>query len=178
MTATIPVPEPRQASPVGNWKKRTKEPIELPSGEFMRIRRMSMSTLMATGKIPNSLIGVIKKSLDKGVAKGAAEAQDEMGDLLSQPKVMQEMGTFLDDLIVLISLEPKVMPTPKKESDRLEDVLYADEVDEDDKSYLFGIVSGGPADLAKFREATAANVAALSGLSDLELPAERTAEAN
>lgn len=157
------------------WKKATTEPVELPSGNYMRVRRMNMSTLLATGKLPNSLVSIVKSAVDKGT--GMQGVEDKMGDIVGDEKQLKEMMEFMDDLVVMVSIEPKVEKAPEDEADRREDVLYADEVDQDDKSFLFQVVTGGTTDLEKFREATQANVVALSGRQDVELPAERTAQA-
>jgi hypothetical protein len=43
--------------------------------------------------------------------------------------------------------------SPEKESDRDPELLYVDEVDEDDKNFIMSWAFGGTSDLEKFREA-------------------------
>lgn len=160
---------------VSEWKKSSATPVELPSGFYMRVRRVTMSTLLATGKLPNALVSIVKSAVDKGT--GMAGVEDTMSELMADEKSLADMAKFMDDLVVMVSVEPKVHPVPKNEVDRVDDHLYADEVDEQDKSFLFQLVTGGTKDLEQFRKTTEANVAALSGRTDLELPAERTPEA-
>lgn len=156
------------------WKKKTQEPVELPSGFYMRIRKMSMTHLLAAGKLPNSLIGMVQGSVDRGTGKSqdTPDLDKVMDDVLDDPKKLREMAEFMDDLLVMVAVEPQVYPVPKDpKKKRDDDLLYADEVDELDKSFIFQLVSGGPADLAQFRETASANVAAVLGREDVELPA-------
>lgn len=159
---------------VAQWKKSSAEPVELPSGNFIRVRRMSMSTLLATGKLPNSLVNIVKSAVDKG--QGMDGVEDKMSEILADDKQLEEMAKFMDDLICMVAVEPRVHFVPKNEDDRRDDLLYADEIDEADKSFVFQLVTGGTSSLEQFREATAASVAAVSGRQDLELPAERAPE--
>lgn len=172
MTATHEI----QPTSAKQWKGKSSAPVELPSGNFIRIRKMSMSALLATGKLPNSLINVIKKAVDRGT--GMAGVEDQMNELISDDKQLAEMARFMDTFVCMISVDPKIHPTPAKEKDRQEDLLYADEVDEEDKSFLFQLTTGGTSDLEQFRAATKASVAAVPGREDIQLPAERTAEAD
>lgn len=167
MTATRATP--KKPTTARQWKKASAEPVEMPSGNFIRIRRMSMSTLIATGKMPNALLGIVQSAVDKGT--GMAGVEGKLTEQLSNEKTMTEWAQFMDDLIVMVAVEPAVAPAPENESDRDEDTLYADEVDEQDKSYIFALVTGGTTDLESFRRATEANVAALSGRKDVELQA-------
>lgn len=158
------------------WKATASVPVELPSGNYIRIRRMSMATLLATGKLPNSLTGIIRQAIDKGT--GMVGVEDKMAELMGNEKQLAEMARFMDELITLVSIEPKVHLPPKDDDDRDDDTLYTDEVDEADKSFLFQLVTGGTSDLEQFRQATEASMASLSGREDVQLPAERTAEAD
>lgn len=157
------------------WKQAQSEPIELPSGNYMRVRRMSMSTLISTGKLPNSLLGIVQSAVSKGT--GMAGVEDKMADIMGDQKSLDEMARFMDDLLVMVAVEPKVYRVPDEETDRDDDTLYVDEVDQEDKSFIFQVVTGGTTDLEKFREAAEANVATLSGREDLELPAVGAAQA-
>lgn len=155
------------------WKQASAEPIELPSGNYMRVRRIGMQTLMATGKMPNALMNIVRSAVDKGTGMDGVDMADVVGD----EKQLAEMMKFMDDLCCMVSVDPKVHPIPKNEADRDDETLYADEVDMDDKSFLFQLVTGGTTDLEQFRAATDANVAAVSGLQNVELPAVGTAGA-
>lgn len=161
-------------TPINEWKKSAATPVELPSGKFMRIRRMSMTALMATGKLPNSLLSIVQSAVAKGVGMDGME--DQMQDIISDTDKLREMAKFMSDLVVMVSVEPKVHPEPQNETDRRDDLLYADEIDEQDKSYLFALVTGGTGNLEQFREAANANVVALSGREDMELSPVGVAE--
>lgn len=152
---------------VKEWKKAYSEPVELPSGNYMRVRRIGMETLMATGKMPNSLMSMMRSA----VAKGTGTEDIDMNSIVEDDKQLKEMVKFMDDLVVMVSVEPKVHASPKDEDVRDDEILYADEVDAEDKSFIFAMVTGGTADLESFRQTTSAGMAALPGREDVELPA-------
>lgn len=162
-------PAPKRPTTPQQWKKATAEPVELPSGNYMRVRRMGMQALIATGKVPNSLLGIVQSAIDKGTGMEGVDAK--MEEMINDQAKLKEMADFMDNLVVLVSLEPKVHPSPQDEADRRDDTLYADELDTEDKSFIFALVTGGTSSLEKFREESQANVAALSGRSNVELPA-------
>lgn len=159
---------PKKPTSVQQWKKGQAEPIELPSGNYMRVRRLGMENLMATGKMPNGLMSTVRKAVERGTGMEGVDMADVVGD----EKQLGEMMGFLDDLTVMVAVEPKVHKAPEDEADRQDDVLYSDEIDMDDKSFLFQLSMGGTTDLESFREGLRANVAAVSGRQDLELPAK------
>jgi len=160
---------PKKPTSVAAWKKNAAEPVELPSGNYMRVRRMSMSTLMATGKMPNSLTAIVKKAVDKGT--GVMGVESEMADLIGDEKQLREMAQFLDTLVTMVAVDPPVSPTPETEADRQDDVLYADEIEEEDKSFIFQLVTGGTTDVEQFRAAAEASMASVPGLQNLAVQA-------
>lgn len=175
MTANTPKPKktaakkavPPKPTTAQEWKKAAAEPVEMPSGNYMVLRKIGMQTLMATGKMPNNLMKIVRGAVDKGTGMDNVD----MGEIIEDEKQLLEMMSFMDDLICMVSVNPKVHPVPEDEADRLDTMLYTDEVDAEDKSYVFAYVTGGTTSLEQFRETASANVATLSGRQDLELPA-------
>lgn len=171
MTASTQDTKPTSVS---EWKKSAYRPVELPSGKFMRIRRLGMSTLLSTGKLPNALVNIIKPAVDRGT--GMEGVEDKMSELMADEHELREMTKFMDELVTMVAMEPKVHKPPKHDEDRDPDLLYTDEIDEADKSFLFQLVTGGTTDLEEFRKATESSVATLSGRQDVQLPAERATQ--
>lgn len=155
------------------WKAKSSAPVVLPSGNVMRIRRIGMQTLIATGKVPNALMGIMKSAVDKGT--GMQGVEGELKDLMGDEKALRDLTQFTDDLLVMTSIEPKVYPAPKTEADREDDKLYVDEVEEEDKAFLFQLLQGGTADVEQFRRESRSGVAAVFGRENLDVPSEQPA---
>lgn len=157
---------------VGEWKKAAAgHVIELPSGKGMRIKKMTVQSMMATGIMPNALIKVVKKALDKGAGRPGMDEQMAM-EMIADPGKVQEMVAFINKLTCKVAMEPRVFPIPDNEDDRDPDELYVDEIDEEDKMFIFQVVTSGDDDTESFREEHASTMAAIRGQQDLELPAE------
>lgn len=156
--------EPRQQkaapTPVSAWKKSAEIPIlELPSGNAMRVKKIGLQSLMATGIIPNSLMGFVQKAVAKGKAEQVTE--DDMAALLADENRIREITELMDKVTVLCAQEPEVHPLPDEGVERDDEALYIDEVDGEDKMFIFQVVCGGTTDLEQFRAEQQRNVAPL-----------------
>lgn len=137
-------------SQVGDFKKRLGGVFELPSGLVMRLRNPGgVSAFLANGTIPNSLMQVVQEHIDKG--QGVQPEEIAKAGQAMDPKMMEEMIEALNSIIIQCAVEPTVLPKPESEDDRDEDQLYADEIPDDDKMFVFQWVSGGTSDLEQFR---------------------------
>jgi hypothetical protein len=66
---------------------------------------------------------------------------------------------LIDVVVVECMVEPRGSTSvPLKESERDEDLLYVDELDWDDKQFIYSYAIGSVADLETFRKQQAANV--------------------
>lgn len=146
-----------QVTPISAWKKaRVDEPVELPSGNVVRIRPVGFQAFLKAGLIPNSLMGVVQSAIDRGTA-----ADLDVGSIIKDATRVQEMVDMVDNAVCFVMVEPEVLPAPKNEEDRDEDCLYVDEIDDEDKMYIFGICTGGPRDVETFRAEQANGLAAV-----------------
>lgn len=171
--------EALRISQVGDFKKRIGGIIELPSGLTVKARNPGgLRAFLNTGLIPNSLMGIIQKGLDKGSGKGIAAEIVKDGKIDSE--MLTDMMQMMDGIACKVIVEPRIYPTltendllewndnhldDQKESVeelRQDDRLYADELPDDDKMFLFQWISGGTRDLETFRQQHAAGVDALS----------------
>lgn len=158
---------------VSAWKKSIQAPpIELPSGHYMRIRKVGLPVLMQTGMMPNSLMAIAQRAVSKGQGKPQEVSDDELAEMAMDPKKVQELADFIDRMVVFVAQEPEVYPIPEEHVARDEDTLYVDEVDYDDKMFIFQVVTGGTTDLEQFRGQHTSAMAALRGSENLELPTE------
>lgn len=171
MTATSKKTPAKKPTTAQAWRKnQNSEPLQLPSGNYMRVRRMGMQAILKTGKVPNSLMSMMRRAVDKGTGTDAVEK--EMAQLVESEEGLMEMANFMDTLVTMVALEPKVALPPPADHDRAEDILYTDELEDDDKNFIFQYVTGGTDDVETFRNESRAGVASLSGRADLALPAQ------
>lgn len=174
--------EALRISQVGDFKKRIGGIIELPSGLTVKARNPGgLRAFLNTGLIPNSLMGIIQKGLDKGSGKGIAAEIVKDGKIDSE--MLTDMMQMMDGIACKVIVEPRIYPT-LTENDLLEwndnhlddqkdsveelrrdDRLYADELPDDDKMFLFQWISGGTRDLETFRQQHAAGVDALPAIT-------------
>lgn len=142
---------------VSAWKQRNDRggrKLKLPSGFVCLARNPGMMWFVEQGLVPNSLLDFIMKAIEGDKPKEVAKDVKKMiGD--GQLATMME---FANLVCVHSVLKPKVHALPEDPEDRSEDLLYVDEVDLDDKMFIFNWVVGGTADLDRFHEEQGAAV--------------------
>lgn len=157
---------------VAAWKKQAASPlVTLPSGNTMRIRKIGLQALIKTGKMPNSLMTYAQKAVQKGKKQEVTEV--DMLGILQDEKKVREIAEFMDEVTIICAEEPEVHPLPEEGVDKDADLLYVNEVDEEDKMFLFQVVTGGTTEVETFREEHASNVAAVRGRQDVGGKAKR-----
>lgn len=170
----------KNATSAAAWKKTSApEALEMPSGNYMSFRKVGMQTLMATGMMPNSLMGIAQKAVSKGKGEPDGFSDDALAELIKDEKKVLEITAFMDKITIFLAVEPKVHEIPLNDDgtavpveDRDPELLYVDEIDETDKQFLFGVVAGGTRDLETFRSEHRASMDTVRGLQTVELPAE------
>lgn len=150
------------------WKKKSKgEEVVVPSGNTALVKRVSIDVFLRKGVLPNSFMPIIENALKEGKAP-------EIGDVASSldiDKIEEIMGMY-DAVLLHIVIEPHVLPVPPPEEARDPDGLYVDDVDLEDKVFLFNWAVGGTADVEAFRKEQAANLAIVRSSEDMELETE------
>lgn len=163
--------KPAKPTSVANWKKTSVPPlVEMPSGNWMRLKKVGLQALIKTGIMPNSLLGIANKAVQKG--KKEEVSDEDMLGLLADKSKLDEISQFMDEVIILCAHEPKVHRLPEQGVERDPDLLYVDEVEDEDKMFVFQVITGGTTDIESFRAETGSTMAALRGREDVELPAE------
>jgi len=166
----------KTASSAADWKKQAAgELVDLPSGLTMRVKRIGIQTLMKTGIMPNSLMAIVQSSLDKGKGRPGMDEAAVM-ELIADEKKVKEIGDFMDKMVIAVAMEPIIHPLPKVvdgvEANRDDNLVYVDEVAEEDKMFLFQVVTGGTTDVESFRAELGTTMDDIRGRQDVELPAE------
>ena len=136
---------PKKASSAADFKKKL-EPTELPSGLFIRLSNKSLSGFILSGQVPNSLMTVITGAVS--TKTGDADLMDE---IIADPQRLTELFQIVDSFVCAVCVEPQVLPVPTDGEERDDDQLYVDELEQEDKMYIFSRAMGGTTDLESFR---------------------------
>lgn len=169
VTATNKKATTSQVTSAMEWKKDQRGVIDLPSGKTARLRRTSIQTLMAAKMIPNNLMGIVQEALNKG------KLEMDPADFLKDPDKMSDMLELVDIVVVHCVLEPVIHATPKDEDERDDDLLYVDEIDDEDRSFIFQYATGGTSDVAKFRAEASEQLGSIQSQQTVSRPAKRAA---
>lgn len=150
------------ASSAAEFKKRAAGRIlPLPSGLAVTAKRVDLNTFIGHGTVPNPLMEVVSEALEKGNAANV-EAMVEGEDGKIDIEQVRDMYEMVNTVVVASVVEPKVHEVPEDPEDRDDDLLYVDEVDDEDKMFIFQWAIGGTDDIASFREQAAADLVAVS----------------
>lgn len=177
--------EQLRISQIGDFKNRLGGIQELPSGLIVKVKNPGgLQAFIGMGIIPNSLMGIIQKSLQTGKAPKPEEVLNGKGGM--DETMLAELMKMQSDITQRVVVEPKLHDVPTEadveawneenpnapvsdpEELRRDDILYIDELPSDDKQFLFAWVSGGTRDLEEFRRQLAVNVAAVSAVADAQ----------
>jgi hypothetical protein len=186
-----------------SWKGKLEvegTPLRLPSENVALARQMSPSVFMTSGMIPDPLTGIIKKAIasNQGLPPSASK------EIMDDPKLIGAALELFDRTLCHVIIEPVIqMPPPcdveingkpcgeysnkpvhenpaasgkhqYHEGPRDPNILYADQVDMNDKMFIFNWCLGGTRDLETFREELERGLGTLSDGEDVHRPAKRT----
>jgi hypothetical protein len=120
-----------------------------------------MQVFLSQGVIPNGLMPLIQEAMKEG--EGPSE--EASNALMENPEKLQEILDLADSVALFCFIEPKLEAVPTTVDDdgntviipigddrRNEDILYVDEVDLNDKLFIFQFAVGGTATLENFRQ--------------------------
>lgn len=151
------------ASPVSSWKQKTPL-LELPSGHRVEVFNPGLKTFLVNGSIPNSLMTLA----DKALKNGQPLEQDQLDALVNDPQKIADMLKMVDVIAMGVVINPKLHPVPETGADRDPDLLYVDEMDDEDKLFIFQWATGGTRDLERFRSELAGSLAGFSSGDNVE----------
>lgn len=166
-----------EVTSASQWKSKSAQGGELkvPSGNVCLVRKPDgMRVFMSKGMIPNSLMPIVQNAIAEGT-KGNSKPVDPaklMEEVLSDPQKLADMIGLIDAVVVDTVLEPKVAAVPENYDDRDDDVLYVDDIDMDDKMFIFQFAVGGTRDLESFRREQESTMAVVSDGGEVRGEAE------
>jgi hypothetical protein len=164
-TPITAVEDDLEVTPVSAWKAKRDDRQKLPSGKVMRLRNVGFQAFIKAGIIPNSLMATVDKAVNTGEEPSIDDLQNEDTDLT-------EMFELVDEVMIFVAIEPEVHRVPMRGgsdgkkvevpmSERDPDKLYVDEIDDQDKMFVFGITTGGTRDVEQFRSEQANSMASV-----------------
>lgn len=180
------------ASPASSFKRKGKQVTELPSGLFVMMRRPGMEKFLASGYMPDKMAAIIREQINSKSTK-PTRPEDILGDEGMSMDDVTEMMHAMDRITAYCITEPVVFwhmrPVVEDdkpvlddkgrnkleeipEEDRDEEIVYTDDIDLEDKQFVFQYAVGGTPDLTRFREQSASVVAALQPSGDVALPTQ------
>lgn len=122
---------------LAEWRASRIHDLTLPSGLSVRVRDVTMTDLMFTGRLPDSIVGMAQEAAEKG------EGEFDLANLM---KNTQQFNAMLDTLIGLCLVEPQIGDVADAEHITLE------ELPADDKMAIFAFVNRGAEQLRPFRD--------------------------
>lgn len=155
-----------------------EEELTTPSGQTCRAKRFDITDLISAGVLDqaDSLTALVQGHLTN-VGKGGAQEVDPMS-LLQDPNALRSMMSLLDKSMPHIVVSPKVLThfneitvgktkvqKPLNEDQRAEmlatfpGAIFTDQIDFNDRMWLFNWATGGLQAMATFRDGSPAAVA-------------------
>lgn len=163
-----PPAAPAGPTSVGAWRARSvTEDLALPSGNVCRVKRVGPDVLLKEGVLGDSLGPIVAKAIEKN--RGLRPQDIEINS-----KTINEMLGGVDRVCAQVVVEPRLLLHLNEDGETIPDVnrepkevaIYTDEVDVEDKMFIFQFVVGGTRDWERFRQESGA------ALGDLGLVAE------
>lgn len=183
----------KKVADVSAFKKRSQGiDLKLPSELWVKAKRVELQTFIRQGNIPNPLMEVVSEALEKGQKANVSDILGDDGGKIDMDTV-NEMYEMVESVCINSIVAPKVHRAPTQddlmvwneqhpdetlddpEELRRDDLLYVDEIDDEDKMFVFQWATGGTADVERFREEAAADLAALAEGESPRAAAKRTA---
>ena len=187
-------------SQIGDFKKRLGGIIELPSGLVVRYKNPGGIQAFLGGEsgVPNALLTTVQKTLKKGKGGAPVDSPENQSALAKDPDTMKQMLELMDRATAKAIVEPQVHLTPTlaeleaynesvdAEEDLLHslddlkdpELLYIDEIPDNDKQFIFGLITGGVKDLQDFRSRTEGDVGSLADGEKPKAVARKSPRAN
>lgn len=161
---------PGQTKKYGLGRATNAIELDLPSGNTCLVIRPGVQGLIKHGLLDSldTLTSLVQiNHIDSKDPKAMAKA---VNDFAQDPKKILEASRIIDQVLCYVVHEPKVLMPPESDSERDPGSLYADEVDEEDKLFIFQYVVGGTRDIESFREQSKKLMDGIQPSEDVPLP--------
>ena len=143
---TAPKKTPAKVASAADFKKKRAATLTLPSGFVVEVRNPGgMRAFLKDGIIPNSLMPMVQNAL----AEGKSTPEMSISDV--EPQTIAEMMEMMDHITVACMVKPRVYDVPDDPDERSDDLLYTDEIEDEDKMFIFNWLTGGTKELEPFR---------------------------
>lgn len=165
---------PGQSRKAKKYTLGTSKPIELalPSGNVCLVTRPGVRGLIKAGLLDSldSLTGLVQRELlDSNDPKKQAQAAQQ---ILADPAKLEEGLAIIDKAVCHAVQAPTVLMPPPEGEERDPDAVYVDEVDDEDKTFIFNFIVGGTRDIEQFRQETQGRLGSLSAGQDVQVPTQ------
>lgn len=149
----------KKPTDVSEWRAKRGDPIELPSGNVALVNKPDLRKFLHGGDVPDSLTQLVRAQISEDQEK----IKKEQEAIAEREGMLEDFFNYMDYIVTQTVIEPALLPVPTRENEdgELEDVpyeerdldsgLYVDEVDFDDKLFLFNFAIHGSKDLESFR---------------------------
>lgn len=164
MNEDVKTPENLQVTSANQWGRAVTEgkAIPFPSGNVARVRRYNIMYLSKIGKIPNKLQAIVQGFISDPAGADLSKVAGDKDGIAS-------MMELLDITCEMCFIEPKVKKLKKGET-LAEDEISVEDVDLNDKLYLFDWAQGEVDDVEAFREKQERTTRALLGREEVLSP--------
>lgn len=144
------------------------EDLKVPSGQLCLVKRVGPQGLMEAGILENvdTLTALVTKMIEKSQGKKPQDrrrkGQDtneitdaDVIEIMKKPEDLRQIMSVVNRAVIYCVVEPKIHETPEDPKERETSKVYIDQVDLNDRMFIFNFVVGGTRDLEKFREQSA-----------------------
>lgn len=179
------------ATSAKDWKGSKGLELELPSENTALVRRPGPEALLRKGVLPDAMRPMITDM----IKSGQGMRREDVDKMAADPEMIIGMMDTMDRVLCLTVIQPHVIyprgvKTPSLDNDgfpvyamgsddemvtippedRHPERLYADDVDFEDKQFIFQFVVGGTKDIARFREQSGVSVGDVPDVEDDVVP--------
>lgn len=148
------------------WKTSKATDLKLPSGNVALVRNPGIQHFLRIGIIPDPMMAMVQKMI-----AGKQKEFDPSEFIKDEDSLLTTFELF-DKVLVEVVIEPKVVMPPKKQEDRDDETLYADDVDFEDKVFIFQFAVGGTKDLEEYLQRQKQAVDAVQSGEGVDGPTE------
>lgn len=156
----------------GLGKSAQQIELVLPSSETCLVIRPGVQGLIKAGILDNldTLTGLVQTELID--SKDPRIKQQAVNALASRPGDLLKAMSLVDRVVCHVVKAPEVEMPPESDSERDPETLYADDVDLDDKMFIFQFVVGGTRDIEQFRKQSEELLGGIPTVQNVSLPTE------
>lgn len=149
------------------WKKGSGQPnlrdLRVPSGQLCQVRRARIEELFKQGVL--SSVDQLSKIVS-GTFVGD-DGEVDMEKALADPEGIAEGFKVIDKVVAHVVVQPKVYE-PVEGEERDPDRIYTDDIELEDRVFIFQFALGGFDDIDRFRAEASRVVGNMESSEDLE----------